>query len=184
MPSPTEITVAQLSRFIGLADAPALVDVRADEQFQIDPRIIPTARRHGSHDVAGWSKHYVGQTVVVLYQRGGTPSQATAAWLRHQGLDAQTLEGGYEAWSKEGQPLVRDERIPRRDSEGRTVWVTRARPKVVRVACPWLIRRFIDPRAVFLFVPPAEVAGVADHGQATPFDVEDTSWSDRGNKTT
>ena len=184
MTSPIKITVAQLSRFIGLADAPALVDVRADEEFQIDPRIIPTVQRHGSQDVARWSKHYEGQTIVGLCQRGGAPSQATAAWLRHQGLDAQTLEGGYEAWSKEGQPLVRDERIPRRDSEGRTVWVTRARPKVVRVACPWLIRRFIDPRAVFLFVPPAEVAGVADHGQATPFDVEDTSWSDRGNKTT
>jgi rhodanese-related sulfurtransferase len=151
MPSPTEITVAQLARFIGLPGAPALVDVRADEEFQIDPRIIPTAQRHGSRDVAGWSKHCVGQTVVVLCQCGGTPSQATAAWLRHQGLDAQTPEGGYEAWCKEGQPLVRDGMIPQRDGEGRTVWVTRARPKVVRIACPWLIRRFIDPRAVFLF---------------------------------
>jgi rhodanese-related sulfurtransferase len=184
MPSPTEITVAQLARLIGLPGAPALVDVRADEDFQIDPRIIPTAQRLGSRDVAGWSKHYVGQTVVVLCQSGRTRSQATAAWLRHQGLDAQTLEGGYEAWCNEGQPLVRENKIPRRDSQGRTVWVTRARPKVVRVACPWLIRRFIDSRAVFLFVPPAEVAGVADHAQAMPFDVDGALWSDRGNKTT
>jgi hypothetical protein len=62
--------------------------------------------------------------------------------------------------------------------------VTRARPKVVRVACPWLIRRFIDPRAVFLFVPPAEVASVAEHTKATPFDVEGAFWSDRGERTT
>jgi hypothetical protein len=40
-------------------------------------------------------------------------------------------------------------------------WVTRARVKVDRVACPWLIRRFIDPQAAFLFVPPDQVAEVA-----------------------
>ena len=56
--------------------------------------------------------------------------------------------------------------------QGRTVWVTRARPKIDRIACPWLIRRFVDPGAVFLFVPPAEVAGVAERFGATPFDIE------------
>jgi len=50
-------------------------------------------------------------------------------------------------------------------------WVTRARPKVDRVACPWLIRRFVDPAAEFLYVPAAEVAGVAAHQGAIPFDV-------------
>jgi len=52
------------------------------------------------------------------------------------------------------------------------------------VACPWLIRRFIDPRAVFLFVPLAEVAGVVDHTKATPFDVEGAFWGDRKEGTT
>jgi hypothetical protein len=51
------------------------------------------------------------------------------------------------------------------------------------VACPWLIRRFIDPGAVFLFVPPAEVAGVAECASATPFDVDGTFWCDREEKT-
>ena len=51
--------------------------------------------------------------------------------------------------------------LPPRDEAGRTLWVTRARPKVDRIACPWLIRRFVDPAAIFLFVAPAEVAGVA-----------------------
>ena len=46
MPSPTEITVAQLSRLIGLPDAPALVDVRTDEDFTADPHLIPGAFRH------------------------------------------------------------------------------------------------------------------------------------------
>jgi len=51
-------------------------------------------------------------------------------------------------------------------------WVTRERPKVDRVACPWLIARFIDRDAEFLFVPPAEVARVARDTGAIPFDVE------------
>ena len=65
-------------------------------------------------------------------------------------------------------------------TRGRTVWVTRARPKIDRIACPWLIRRFIDPSAVFLFVAPAEVVDVADRFRATPFDIEGIFWSHRG----
>ena len=61
--------------------------------------------------------------------------------------------------------------------------MTRARPKVVRIACPWLIRRFIDPKAIILFVSPGEAAGVAEHANATPFDVDGSFWSDRGEKT-
>jgi hypothetical protein len=60
--------------------------------------------------------------------------------------------------------------------------VTRARAKVDRIACPWLIRRFVDPSAVFLFVPTAEVLMVADRFGATPFDIEDVFWSHRGER--
>jgi rhodanese-related sulfurtransferase len=184
MPAPTEIAVPHLSRLIGLPGAPALIDVRSDAEYLTDPRLIPAARRQCSQNVSRWCKQYAGRTSVVLCQNGGTLSQATAAVLRHEGIDAQTLGGGYEAWRAERQPLLRGDRIPQRDGDGRTVWVTRARPKVVRVACPWLIRRFIDPGAVFLFVPPAEVAGVARHANAAPFDVEGAFWSDRGEHTT
>ena len=60
--------------------------------------------------------------------------------------------------------------------------MTRARPKVDRIACPWLIRRFIDPDARFLFVAPGEVLTVASQQQAEPFDVSDERvlWSHRG----
>jgi hypothetical protein len=74
--------------------------------------------------------------------------------------------------------------MPPLDRHGRTVWVTRARPKVDRIACPWLIRRFIDPRAVFLYVTAAEVQGVADRFGAVPFDVEGVFWSDGGERCT
>ncbi|TIN21458.1 MAG: sulfurtransferase, partial [Mesorhizobium sp.] len=63
---------------------------------------------------------------------------------------------------------------------GRTVWVTRARPKIDRIACPWLIRRFVDPDAVFLYVVPSEVQAVGERFGAEPFDIEDVFWSHRG----
>ncbi|MGO7845414.1 chromate resistance protein ChrB domain-containing protein, partial [Rhizobium johnstonii] len=64
--------------------------------------------------------------------------------------------------------------------EERTVWVTRARPKIDRIACPWLIRRFVDPNDVFLFVPAPEVLAVGERFGATPLDIEDGFWSHRG----
>lgn len=60
---------------------------------------------------------------------------------------------------------------------GGTLWATRHRPKIDRIACPWLIRRLVDPAARFLFVSPAEVAGVARKFNATPFDVESVHFS-------
>src|SRR3954452_5088106 len=51
-------------------------------------------------------------------------------------------------------------------------WVTRANAKVDRVACPWLVRRFIDPEAEFLFVPAGDVPAVAEREGAIPFDVK------------
>ncbi len=59
-------------------------------------------------------------------------------------------------------------------------WVTRERPKIDRIACPWLIRRFIDPRAVFLYVPSAQVRSVAKAEQAIPYDVPNVQFSHRG----
>jgi len=50
-------------------------------------------------------------------------------------------------------------------------WVTRERPKVDRIACPWLIRRFVDQDAEFLYVPGDQVLAVAEQERAIPFDV-------------
>lgn len=76
--------------------------------------------------------------------------------------------------------LVRPDHVPASEEHGRTVWVTRARPKIGRIACPWLIRRFVDHDAVFLFVSPSEVRYVAETFAATTFDVEGVFWSHRG----
>jgi hypothetical protein len=52
-------------------------------------------------------------------------------------------------------------------------WITRERVKVDRVACPWLIKKFVDPKAEFLFVPPDQVLDIAEREGATPFDIPD-----------
>src|SRR3954462_8653386 len=59
-------------------------------------------------------------------------------------------------------------------------WVTRERPKIDRVACPWLIARFIDHEPTFLFVPPAEVLRVAATTDAIPYDVEGVELTHEG----
>jgi hypothetical protein len=59
-------------------------------------------------------------------------------------------------------------------------WITRERVKVDRVACPWLIKKFIDPDAEFLFVPTDEVMAVAARENAVPYDVKDVELGHHG----
>ena len=59
-------------------------------------------------------------------------------------------------------------------------WITRERPKIDRIACPWLIARFIDPTAEFIFAPKADVRRLATELGATPFDVEGVELSHDG----
>ncbi|WP_067217540.1 chromate resistance protein ChrB domain-containing protein [Stappia indica] len=180
MPSPTTISVEKLSRLFGTPGCPTLIDVRTDEDFSADPRLVPGSVRRPHASVSDWSDSLDASSAIVICQKGKKLSEGVAAWLRHQGIAAEALKGGFEAWSAAGQPTVPDERIPTRDQEGRSVWVTRARPKIDRIACPWLIRRFVDPGAVFLFVAPQEVEAVGERFGATPFDVENVFWSHRG----
>ncbi|WP_270936818.1 sulfurtransferase/chromate resistance protein [Falsiroseomonas oryzae] len=177
---PNTIAPQQLARRIGLPDAPVLIDVRTAEDAAADPRLLPGSIRRDHRDVAAWAEAFRGQAVVTVCQQGLKLSEGAAAWLRHAGARAEVLEGGFAGWAAAGLPLVAADRIPPRDAEGRTLWVTRARPKVDRIACPWLIRRFLDPSAVFLFVAAAEVLAVAERFGATPFDVDGVFWSHRG----
>lgn len=59
-------------------------------------------------------------------------------------------------------------------------WITRERVKVDRVACPWLIRKFIDPQAEFLFVPADDVMRIAERDGAIPFDVPNVEFGHHG----
>lgn len=176
MPSPTQITPAQLSRLIGLPDSPVIVDVRIDEDFAADPQLIPGAIRHAFDDIETLDV----EKAILYCQKGFKISQGAAAILRANGIAAETLQGGQFAWRDAGLPMVTDAAIPPRNAKGQTVWVTRQRPKIDRIACAWLIRRFIDPSAQFLFVEPSQVLLVAEKFAATPFDIEDVHFSHRG----
>jgi rhodanese-related sulfurtransferase len=178
------ISAEKLARLIGTPRCPALIDVRPKAEFGGHPRLVPGSVKRSHSDVREWANEFAGQSAVVICKDGSSLSQGTAAWLRHAGVNADVLEQGLEGWMKAALPLLKLGRIPPPDRQGRTVWVTRARPKVDRIACPWLIRRFIDPRAVFLFVAAAEVEGVAEQFGAAPVDLDGVFWSHRGEKCT
>src|SRR5271169_3217031 len=184
MPFPTSISTDKLARLIGTPNTPALIDVRTDDDFAGDARLVPGSVRRNPHEVADWGKEFAGRSAVVVGRRGQQLAQGAAAWLRHLGVKAEVLEGGFEGWKAAKLPLVPASKLPAHDAQGRTVWVTRARPKIDRIACPWLIRRFVDPDAVFLFVAPSEVTSVATQFGATPFDIEGMPWSHRGDACT
>lgn len=179
MAGPFQISPQHLFRLVGTPDAPAVADVRLPEDVAADPRLIPGAflMPHGAADPA--PARLVGRRVVVACRRGRKLSEGVAALLRVQGISAEVLEGGTEAWAAAGLPMVPMAALP-----PQPLWVTRHRPKVDRIACPWLIRRFVDPAARFLFVTPAEVQAVADRFGATPFDIEGVRWSHRGDRCT
>lgn len=180
MPSIDEITVQQLSRLIGLPGLPRLIDVRSEPAGRANVSLLPAARHLSASNIESWGRSFRGTRVVVYCHDGGAASQGAAAWLRNEEVQAEVLAGGFDAWRAASQLLVRSDRTPARDVRGRTAWVTRLRPKIVRIACPWLIRRFIDPDARFLFVAAAEVAAVAARFNATPFDTGHGLWQDRG----
>jgi rhodanese-related sulfurtransferase len=176
----TSISADKLSRLIGTAHTPVLIDVRLDEDFDADPRVIPGAIRRSHLNTHEWAPPLTGRSVIVICQKGHKLSEGAAAWLRHSGVAAEILEGGFVGWQQAKLPTVPYAKLPARDGRGRTVWVTRARPKIDRIACPWLIRRFVDPCAVFLFVAASEVQAVGERFNATPFDIENVHWSHRG----
>ena len=146
MSSFNTISSEKLARLIGVPHGPALIDVRLEEDFAADPRFIPGAVRRPYETVSAWAPEFAGRSAVVICEKGQKLSEGVAAWLRHAGASsAEVLLGGHAAWAEAGLPLVPESKLPPRDPQGRTVWVTRERPKIDRIACPWLIRRFVDP---------------------------------------
>ena len=179
MASPIEISVPQLLRRLGLPNQPVLIDVCLDDDFAEDPRLIPTSRRWPFARIQELVPELRGKSVVVICQKGKKLSQGAVALLRSHAIKAETLAGGVVAWRAACAPMTSVATLP--DSD---LWVTRYRPKIDRIACPWLIRRFVNPSARFMFVAPSEVIDVAERFNATPFDVENVFWSHRGDNCT
>ena len=152
---------------------PQVLDVRRPAAFERDPTMIPGAVRCPPDDVAAVADTLEPwRPVVTVCVHGHEVSQGAATLLRARGYDARALDGGHEQWLAEG-----GEAVPWRAPSH---WVTRERPKIDRIACPWLVRRFVDPDAEFLYVPTSEVKKTAQEKEATAYDVADVEFSHDG----
>ncbi|MDO8448668.1 MAG: chromate resistance protein [Rhodoferax sp.] len=146
--------------------APLVVDVRKNEAFDASAYLLPGALRRDPLQVAQWAATLpVVASVLVYCIHGHEVSQGTVTALRQRGINASFLQGGIEAWREQTLPLVA------KPVGNGTRWVTRERPRIDRIACPWLVRRFVDAGAQFLYVPTDQVAAVAQREVAMAYDV-------------
>lgn len=178
MPGPDEISVNQLARLIGTPDAPHVIDVRPQEDRDADPYLMPCARVASHQTPETAIPPGPPRKVAVTCFKGGKFAQGAAALLRNMGHRAEVIEGGWSAWRAAGLPVID------RTARDQSLWVTRHRPKIDRIACPWLIRRFLNPEAKVLYVSPATVTEVAQKFGAVPFDIDGVPHSHVGDKCT
>jgi rhodanese-related sulfurtransferase len=183
---PKRISPQQLNRLIGTADCPIIVDVRREAAFRAAPTRVAGAIWRDHLKAAEWGRDLpAGRPVVVYCVHGHNVSALAASLLEAAGADVAVLEGGIEAFAQGGGVLVAREGPGVDVSIAKpSVWVTRERPKIDRIACPWLIRRVIDPVAVFHFVPAEWVNDVAKELDAIPYDIEGVHYSHRGDTCT
>ncbi len=175
------VTAEQLIRKLGRRDRARLIDVRREEEYRQAAAVMATAVWRDHRHAAEWGRAFPsGQAVVVYCAHGEQVSQAAAALLRSTGVAAAFLEGGFAAWSAAGGATVSREACVHWLRERPSRWVTRERPKIDRIACPWLICRFIDADAAFHFVEPRVVTAVATEITAIPFDIPDVPFSHDG----
>jgi len=170
------IAAAELKSALAGAQPPLLVDVRRTPAFRSAPEMAAGALRRDPATVSSWAKELPRAGSVVVYcVHGHEVSQNAAKALGDLGIAARFLEGGLEeGWKAAGGGVIG------KPKEGSTRWVTRERPKIDRIACPWLIRRFVDPEAEFLYVPNQEVLNAAKEKEAIPYDVPDVHFSHDG----
>lgn len=176
-------SIAFLHTLHGSAAAPFLIDARRQEAFANDTHIIAGATWRDPFAVAEWGKFVPRHRPVLVYcVHGHEVSKNVTAALCAIGVDAHYLQGGMEAWRASGGATCKKSAIQLIPSpvNAPSVWVTRARPKIDRVACPWLIRRFIDPTAEFVYVPANEVLAYAQKNNAIAYDVPNVQFSHRG----
>ena len=178
---PSAISIRALHGLLGTPDAPHIVDVRRRAAFDMDPRILPAARRGDPEHVIEWAAHLPRDRAIVVYcVHGHEISQQVAATLAARGFDARFLDGGIEHWKETGAPTLLKRPSAGIPGDRPSRWITRERPKIDRIACPWLIRRFIDPGAEFLYVPSADLLAVSREQGALPYDVPGVEFSHDG----
>jgi rhodanese-related sulfurtransferase len=156
--------------------APLVIDVRRRPTFRAATDVIAGALWRDPERVAAWSGELPGASQVVVYcVHGHEVSQGVARALNEHGIATRYLEGGIEeGWRAAGGAF------DHKPAAANTRWVTRERPKIDRIACPWLIARFVDPDAEFLYVPAPQVLAAAGEQDAIPYDIPGVAFSHVG----
>jgi rhodanese-related sulfurtransferase len=186
MDTAISISPQDLAARLGTPHAPLVLDVRKPEPFSKAKHLLAGAQYCAPQDVAQWIASYSARPheVVVYCVYGHHVSQTAAAQLQAAGWDAKYLQGGIQG-GEEGEDDVQDiarwraAALPKFaklpdwgiTGAGRTRWITRASPKIDRIACPWLIRRWVDAQAEFFYVPDAQVPSEAQRLNAVAYDI-------------
>ena len=168
------ISSSELYARLGTASAPVLLDVRRDEAFSQDGGLIIGAFHRSPGDVERWSRDLPrssGRGLLRARARGQPGRGCELASRRHR-----------SRLSRRRHRRLEGAGLPTRKNLGaiETKWVTREHPKIDRIACPWLISRFINPLAAFLYVPADQVVAVAKEEEATPYDIKGAEFGHVG----
>jgi rhodanese-related sulfurtransferase len=183
-PSISSVSPLVFNARLGRADTPLVLDVRRKPRFDESPRLLACAQRCAPEDVAAFAASHTPREVWVYCVCGHNVSEEAANTLRAAGWQAYAVAGGLEG-GQDGEddaraiaqwrvhpPLSFAKRADWGVAGGKpSRWITRERPKIDRIACPWLIRRFIDTRAEFFYVPTSQVLAQAHVLGAVAYDI-------------
>ena len=172
------ISPSEVYSSLGTPSAPLLIDVRRREAYDVDTVMIAGAFHRNPEQVSRWLPGLPpGREIVVYCVHGHEVSQGVAKALCDAGLRARFLEGGIADWKAKAFPT----RLVRKAAND-AKWVTREHPKIDRIACPWLVSRFIDPLAQFIYVPAADVLKTAKELGGTPYDIKGVEFGHHGDQ--
>ncbi len=169
------VSLTELQQELGTSAAPVIIDVRPPDVFLQADSFLSGALKRPAAWIRDWAPSLPADRSVVLYcEGGGETSRNAALELGPLGRRARFLNGGLRAWrAAGGAVLPKPKGAPTR-------WVTRERPKIDRIACPWLVARFIDRDAEFRYVKAGDVRRIAEEERAVPFDIPDVRFSHEG----
>ena len=172
MDGTARISSSDLYSRLGTEAAPVVVDVRDAETSET---LIIAATPLPASGTDSWRRRLGASRLVVAYGADEDEGRGAAAALVETGMQAAYLDGGIAAWKAQGLPTRRRRLTPDK-------WVTRERPKIDRIACPWLVSRFINPAAEFIYVPAGDVLDVAEKSGAVPYDIKGVEFGHVGDR--
>lgn len=174
--SSRSISPHDLYVLIGSDAAPTVVDVRRAAELANADRLLVSAFPRPPDEKELWLQNWPSGPVVVYCAHGDADSQGATELLQAAGVDAKFLRGGIASWTENGLPTRRNI-LTSADK-----WVTREHPKIDRIACPWLIRRFINPNAEFIYVSKEQVLAVAKQTGGIPYDIDGVEFTHDGER--